>query len=89
MRAHELIYAIRSIVTFAPWIRHIFIVTNGQIPIWLNTEDHRISIVTHEDIFPSKDDLPTFNSMAIEVHLHRIPGLRYLLKFEDVSLVLT
>jgi len=28
-----------------------------------------------QEIFPRKDDLPTFNSAAIECHLHRIPGL--------------
>lgn len=31
-------------------------------------------IVKHEDFIP-KEFLPVFNSTAIEVHLHRIPGL--------------
>ena len=61
---------------FAPWIRHIYIVTNGQIPTWLNIKNQNISVISHNEIFPDKSHLPTFNSMAIEVHLHRIAGLR-------------
>jgi UDP-N-acetylglucosamine-lysosomal-enzyme len=46
----ELRYSIRSIVKNAPWIRRIFIVTDNQVPNWINLEDNigRISIVTHE-----------------------------------------
>lgn len=71
----ELRYSLRSLVRFAPWVRHIFIVTNGQIPYWLNLDNPRISVVTHEEIFPNKSHLPTFSSPAIESHLHRIPDL--------------
>ena len=34
----QLRYSLRSIEQFAPWIRHVFIVTNGQVPSWLNLE---------------------------------------------------
>jgi UDP-N-acetylglucosamine-lysosomal-enzyme len=46
----ELRYSIRSIVKNAPWIRRIYLVTDNQIPHWLNLEDNigRISIVTHK-----------------------------------------
>ena len=44
----ELKYSLRSLYRYAPWIRHIYIVTNGQIPSWLNMDHPRISIVTHE-----------------------------------------
>ena len=46
----ELRYSIRSIVKNAPWVRRIFIVTDNQIPHWLNLDDNvgRISIVTHQ-----------------------------------------
>nr|XP_039262735.1 N-acetylglucosamine-1-phosphotransferase subunits alpha/beta-like [Styela clava] len=71
----ELRYSLRSIEKFAPWIRKVFIVTNGQIPYWLNMDNPRIIIVTHEDIFVNKTHLPTFSSPAIESHIHRIPGL--------------
>ncbi|NXW04145.1 GNPTA phosphotransferase, partial [Fregetta grallaria] len=44
----ELRYSLRSIERHAPWVRHIFIVTNGQIPSWLNLDNPRITIVTHQ-----------------------------------------
>eukprot|EP00005_Dracoamoeba_jomungandri_P005828 CAMPEP_0174259562 /NCGR_PEP_ID=MMETSP0439-20130205/8370_1 /TAXON_ID=0 /ORGANISM="Stereomyxa ramosa, Strain Chinc5" /LENGTH=818 /DNA_ID=CAMNT_0015343499 /DNA_START=269 /DNA_END=2722 /DNA_ORIENTATION=- len=71
----ELRYSLRSVEKFAPWARKIYIVTNGQIPYWLDLSHPRIEIITHEMIFPNKSHLPTFSSPAIECHLHRIPGL--------------
>ncbi|XP_076153324.1 N-acetylglucosamine-1-phosphotransferase subunits alpha/beta-like [Alosa pseudoharengus] len=71
----ELRYSLRSVEKHAPWVRHIFIVTNGQIPSWLNLDNPRISVVTHQDIFQNQSHLPTFSSPSIETHLHRIPGL--------------
>ena len=44
----ELRYSLRSVVRYAPWVRHIFIVTNRQIPAWLNLDNPRITLVTHE-----------------------------------------
>ncbi|TRY57872.1 hypothetical protein DNTS_017664 [Danionella cerebrum] len=71
----ELRYSLRSIEKHAPWVRHVFIVTNGQIPSWLNLDNPRVSVVTHQNIFQNESHLPTFSSPAIESHLHRIPGL--------------
>ncbi len=55
-------------------VRNIFIVTNGQIPSWLNLDHPRIRVVTHADIFTNKSHLPTFSSSAIETHIHKIEG---------------
>ena len=71
----ELKYSLRSVEKHAPWVRNIFIVTNGQIPSWLDMDNPRLKIVTHEELFLNKSHLPTFSSPAIESHLHRIPGL--------------
>lgn len=71
----ELRYSLRSVEKHAPWVRHIFIVTNGQIPSWLNLDNDKVTVVSHFDIFVNKSHLPTFSSPAIESHLHRIPGL--------------
>lgn len=80
----ELKYSLRSLEMFAPWVNHIFIVTNGQVPSWLNPDDSKVSIVTHDQIFENLADLPTFNSHAIEANLHRIPGLsEHFLYFND------
>ncbi|XP_074482216.1 N-acetylglucosamine-1-phosphotransferase subunits alpha/beta [Sebastes fasciatus] len=71
----ELRYSLRSVERHAPWVRHIFIVTNGQIPSWLNLDNPRVTVVTHQDTFLNNSHLPTFSSPAIETHMHRIPGL--------------
>ena len=36
-----MLYSLRSIEMYAPWIRKIFIVTNGQKPFWLNLDNER------------------------------------------------
>jgi hypothetical protein len=72
---YELSYSLRSLEMHAPWVRHVYLVTAGQIPHWLNLDAPRLTVLSHEDIFPNKSHLPTFSSSAIEVHLHKIPGL--------------
>ena len=70
----ELRYSLRSVERYAPWINHIYIVTDNQCPEWLNPNHPKISIIDHSEILP-KDALPTFNSTAIESCLHKIPNL--------------
>ncbi|KAL6078212.1 N-acetylglucosamine-1-phosphate transferase subunits alpha and beta [Balamuthia mandrillaris] len=71
----DLRYSLRSLEFNAPWVRNIYVVTNGQIPYWLDLSHPRIRLITHDMIFLNKSHLPTFSSPAIEAHLHRIPGL--------------
>lgn len=71
---NELKYSLRSVKKYAPWIRNIFIVTDNQIPEWLNPESERIKIIDHKDIMP-ESARPSFNSCAIETCLSKIPGL--------------
>lgn len=71
---HELKYSIRSVLTNAPWINKIYIVTNGQVPDWLNLDYSKIKIIPHSQILP-QDALPTFNSEAIEACICNIPEL--------------
>ena len=73
----ELRYSLRSIEKYAPWVRHVYLVTNGQIPHWLNLDHPRLTVVTHEDIFDNQSNLPTFSSPAIESQLFRIPGIYF------------
>ncbi|OGQ83778.1 MAG: hypothetical protein A3F90_04185 [Deltaproteobacteria bacterium RIFCSPLOWO2_12_FULL_60_19] len=82
----ELRYSMRSLVRFAPWLRRIYLVTNGDVPAWLARYSNRVEVVTHAALFDTTDDLPTFNSNAIEMHLHRIPGLsrKFLYLNDDV-----
>ncbi len=70
----ELKYSLRSIEKYAPWIRRIFIVTDNQVPAWLDISHPKIQIVDHTEILPP-ESLPCFNANVLEHHLHKIPGL--------------
>jgi len=78
----ELKYSLESVRRFMPWVRKIYIVTDGQRPSWLE-DDLRIQIVDHQEII-DPEFLPTFNSHVIEACLHRIPGLsEHFIYFND------
>ncbi|WP_201294642.1 MULTISPECIES: stealth family protein [unclassified Nocardiopsis] len=81
----ELKYSLRSLEMYAPFVRNVYIVTDGQTPSWLDTSQDRVRVVDHREIFP-EDALPVFNSHAIETRLHHIPGLseHYLYLNDDV-----
>lgn len=70
----ELRFSLRSAWMYAGFVRKIFIVTNGQVPDWLEASPD-VSVVTHDMLYEDLNDLPTFNSNHIETVLHRIPGL--------------
>ena len=79
----ELKYSLRSICKYAPFFNHIYIITMNQKPSWLKPHP-QVTIIDHKTIFPKAEDLPTFNSQAIESNLHRIPGLsEYFIYFND------
>ncbi|HEY0002374.1 MAG TPA: stealth family protein [Actinoplanes sp.] len=84
----ELRYSLRSLHAFAPWIRHVYLVTDDQVPAWLDTTRPDLTVVSHREIFGDTGRLPTFNSQAIESRLHRIPGLseHFLYLNDDVFL---
>lgn len=71
---NELMYSLRTIELFAPWVNHIYIITDNQKPNWIN-ENYKITIIDHKEIIP-EIYLPTFNSSVIEAHLHNIPQLK-------------
>ena len=81
----ELRYSLRSAERFAPWIRRIFIVTDNQVPAWIDPSHPKIRIVDHSEIMPS-EALPCFNSSVIEHFIWRIPDLceRFLYANDDM-----
>lgn len=81
----ELRYSLRSVEMYANWFHRLYLVTDGQVPGWLNVDHPRLTVVDHRDIFDA-DELPVFNSHAIESRLHRIPGLaeRFIYLNDDV-----
>ena len=74
----------RSLEVNAPWIRNVYIVTNGQVPSWIDTSNPHLKIISHQEIFKDQSALPTFSSPAIEMNLHHIPDLSdYFIYFND------
>lgn len=80
----ELLYSMRSLHMYAPWVRHIYLVTDDQVPHWLDETAEGITVVSHREIFRETDRLPVFNSHAISAQLHRVPGLsEHFIHFND------
>ena len=76
-------YWFRGVERFAPWVRTVHLVTNGQVPDWLDLGNERLHLVTHDQFMPPSC-LPTFNSNAIELCYHLIPGLaEHFVSFND------
>lgn len=67
-------YVFRSIEKYASWVNHVFLVTDNQIPKWLNVNNSKLTVTDHKEIIPMKY-LPTFNSNVIDFHLKNIPNL--------------
>lgn len=91
----ELDYCVTSLLRFAPWIRTIYIVTDNQIPAFIDrlkgTEyEGRVIVVDHRVIFAGFEQyLPTFNSSSILAMLWRIPGLteNFIFLNDDFALI--
>ncbi len=95
--SNEIRYCVLSILTFAPFVRNIFIVTDEQDPYLY--EDIRIrfpekagclKIIDHKEIFRGYEQyLPTFNSSSIQTLIWRIEGLseKFIYFNDDVILI--
>lgn len=81
-------YWFRGVEKFAPWVNKVYFVTYGHLPLWLNLDNPKLRIVKHSDFMPF-NSLPTFNSNALELNLHRIVGLenQFVLFNDDVFLI--
>ncbi|MCZ7415954.1 MULTISPECIES: stealth family protein [unclassified Streptomyces] len=84
----ELKYSLRSLQMYGEFVRHVYIVTDGQTPSWLDINARGVTVVDHKEIFADPDALPVFNSHAIGTQLHHIEGLseHYLYFNDDVLL---
>lgn len=84
----ELKYSLRSLFKYAPWVRHVYIVSNCAPPDWFDTANPKVSWVYHDAII-EPEYLPTFSSHAIESAIHKVPGLgeHYLYFNDDIFLV--
>lgn len=81
--SNEIRYCLLSILTFARFVRNIFIVTDGQDPGLASEVRERfpakadcLKIIDHTEIFRGYEEyLPTFNSSSILAMVWRIKGL--------------
>lgn len=71
----ELRFSLRSLQRHAPWIRKVYLVTNGQVPAWIDQSSPRLAVVRHEDLFRDRGALPASNPDAVAWQLFRIPGI--------------
>ena len=80
-------YWFRGVEKFAPWVNHIYFVTCGHYPQWLNLHHPKLTLVKHSDFIPN-EYLPTFNSNTILLNIHRIKGLceRFVIFNDDMFL---
>ena len=82
---------IKCVRKYMPWVRNIIILLarESQVQPWMRAmagdEKIAVRLVFHHDFMPERF-LPTFNSRAIEMFLHRIPGLseRFLYGNDDM-----
>jgi hypothetical protein len=80
---NEIRYCVLSVFRFAPFVRNIFIVTDGQDPgLYEDIKTYfperltSLRIVDHSEIFEGfEKHLPTFNSISIGNMIWRIKGL--------------
>lgn len=82
VESQELRYSMRSVFAHANWVRQIVVVTDDQVPTWLDVSHPRVRVVGHGELLGGS----RFNSHALEAGLHRIPGLSeaYLYLNDDV-----
>lgn len=93
----EIFYCVGSVLRFAPFVRTIYIITDGQNPdlddfVIRNFPESttRIEIIDHAVILKGYETyLPVFNSRAIETSTCRIPGLaeKYIYMNDDFFFV--
>ena len=92
VQSDELKYCLRSIKKYAPWYRKIILITDQQVPSFLDVDKlflDRIEIVDHSELFKdSPEYLPTFNSRAIVTALHTLDSLseQFILGNDDLML---
>ncbi len=80
----ELRFNLRALEKFYPNHGHVYLITDGQTPDWLQPHAG-LTLVDHRDLMPATA-LPVFDSGHIESYLHHIPGLaeRFIYLNDDV-----
>lgn len=67
-------FVFRGIEQNAPWVRKVYLISDHQIPNWLDESYEKVQVISHEEYIPA-EYLPTFSANTIELNIHRIKGL--------------
>ena len=80
----ELLFNLRALEKFFPGHGHVYLVTDGQTPDWLQPSEG-LTVIDHRDLFPPGTQC-VFDSGHIESYLHHIEGLseRFFYMNDDV-----
>ena len=81
-------YLFRSIEENCSWVNKVHLVTDNQVPSWINEYHPKLNLVDHKDFIP-EEYLPTFNSSVIELNLFRLEALseKFILFNDDMFFV--
>lgn len=81
-------YWFRAVEKYAPWVNHVYLVTDDQRPEWIDENNSKLTIIDHREIL-KPENIPNYNASAIEINLHRIPNLseRFVYFNDDMFLV--
>lgn len=71
---NNLHFLFRGIEKYANWVNHIYLVTPGHYPNWLNKNNDKITVIDQNTIV-DKEYIPTFNNCAVELFIYKIPNL--------------
>ena len=69
-------YWFRGVEKYTPWVNHIYFITWGHVPEWLNQEHPKLTIVNHKDYIP-EEYLPTFSSHPIELNRKQLQIMQF------------
>ena len=67
-------YWFRAVEKYAPWVRKVFLITEGHVPSWINKDNPKLVLVKHSDYIDEKY-LPVFSSVPIELCMGNIEDL--------------
>lgn len=81
-------YLFRGIEKYASWVNHVYLVTDDQKPEWLDENYSKVTVIDHTEII-DEEFLPTFNTNAIELNIHKIEQLseNFLYFNDDVFII--
>ena len=73
---NELKLSIRSVEKYLPWIRNIYILSNGQTPSWIDINHPRLRILHSDKLIDMVNGTsPNFNSHALYLATAFIPNI--------------